>query len=299
MRKLTTEEFIEKARIKHGDKYDYSKSEYKGGVINIEIICKKHGSFFQRPANHLFSQGCKKCGVEKRTLEQVMPIHKFISKAKSIHGNRYCYDLVEFSSVKNKVKIICKEHGEFTQTVDSHLNKKRGCSKCNGGTGYDSLSFIEVARSVHGDKYTYDNVVYINQNNKVVITCKIHGDFLQAPSSHLQGVGCRKCASYGYNTGRLGYLYVLRSNCGKYLKIGISHSHRHRLRKLLRDTPFEFSLYFLIRANGDLIANMESKFHKVFDSAGFKGFDGATEWFHYDSEKLEQLKNYGESINEN
>ena len=48
-KKLTTEEFIEKAQRIHGDKYDYSSVAYSDSRIKVEIICKKHGSFFQTP----------------------------------------------------------------------------------------------------------------------------------------------------------------------------------------------------------------------------------------------------------
>ena len=62
MVKLTTEQFIEKARAVHGDRYDYSKSVYGGSQIKVEIVCKEHGSFWQRPLHHQRGIGCPKCG---------------------------------------------------------------------------------------------------------------------------------------------------------------------------------------------------------------------------------------------
>ena len=62
MRKLTTTEFIEKAKAVHGDKYDYSKTEYKGNRIKVCIICPEHGEFWQSPKNHVQRKaGCPRC----------------------------------------------------------------------------------------------------------------------------------------------------------------------------------------------------------------------------------------------
>ena len=54
--------------------------------------------------------------------------------------------------------------------------------------------FIKQSKEVHGDKYRYDNIKYIDGKTKVNITCPIHGDFPQRPNSHLSGRGCDKCA---------------------------------------------------------------------------------------------------------
>lgn len=54
--------------------------------------------------------------------------------------------------------------------------------------------FIEKARKVHNDNYNYDNTNYINNRTNIAITCKKHGDYLQTPSNHLKGGGCRKCS---------------------------------------------------------------------------------------------------------
>jgi hypothetical protein len=66
-KRLTTEEFIQKAVTVHGDKFEYSKVRYEKNNIKVEIICKKHGSFEQRPDKHLYGQGCPECGKEKLT----------------------------------------------------------------------------------------------------------------------------------------------------------------------------------------------------------------------------------------
>ena len=62
-KKLTKEEFIKKAREKHGDKYDYSNVDYKYNKTKVCIICPEHGEFLQKPTYHIQGQGCPKCNL--------------------------------------------------------------------------------------------------------------------------------------------------------------------------------------------------------------------------------------------
>ena len=100
-----------------------------------------------------------------------------------------------------KVCIICPEHGEFWQTPNKHTISKHGCPVCGGSIILTNKTFIEKARKIHGDKYDYSQVNYINNREKVCIICNKknkngikHGEFWQEASSHLQGVGCPKCS---------------------------------------------------------------------------------------------------------
>lgn len=74
------------------------------------------------------------------------------------------------------------------------------CPKCSGKKGYNINNFIKRAREVHGNKYDYSKVEYINAKTKVCIICPEHGEFWQKPSDHLNGCGCKKCA-YKRNDG--------------------------------------------------------------------------------------------------
>jgi len=130
-RRLTTEQFIEKAKAVHGDKYDYSLVEYKNNKTKVKIKCHIHGIFKQRPNDHLNNHGCPKCKTEYVKLYTISNSNKFIEKAKVVHGDKYDYSLVEYRNNKTKVKIVCPEHGVFEQRPDSHLNDK-GCPKCIG-----------------------------------------------------------------------------------------------------------------------------------------------------------------------
>ena len=183
--------FINEAKAIHGDKYDYSLVSYNNNRTKVKIICPEHGVFEQTVNNHLNGKGCKYCGGTAK-FDTTM----FIIKAKEIHGNKYDYSLVEYVNSNTKVKIICPEHGVFEVTPNNHISKKYNCIKCSIDV-YDTDSFIIKAKEMHGDKYDYSLVDYINYNTKVKIICPEHGIFEQIPASHLVGYNCKKCSNNG------------------------------------------------------------------------------------------------------
>ena len=191
--RYSSKQFIEKAYQVHGDKYDYSKVDYKDAYTKVCIICPEHGEFWQKPGNHLFGQGCPKCfGNIRLTTES------FIQKAQTVHGDKYDYSKVKYANNSTKVCIICPDHGEFWQVPNSHLSGK-GCPECGKLQNTDkrrgdTANFIKKAREVHGDKYNYSKVEYRSVKEKVCIICPKHGEFWQEVDNHLQGHGCPKCA---------------------------------------------------------------------------------------------------------
>lgn len=129
MAKLTTEEFIAKAKAVHGDRYDYSKVEYVGSKTKVCIICKEHGEFLQTPQKHLVGQGCIKCHRKAMAKRYSLGKDKFIEKANAVHNGFYDYSEVEYINSQSYVKIICPLHGPFMQIPSSHL-KGHGCPFC-------------------------------------------------------------------------------------------------------------------------------------------------------------------------
>ena len=184
---MTTDKLVNKLKIKHNDKYDYSLVVYNNPQNKIKIICKKHGLFEQKPYNHLNGQNCPKCSNEYKILTD----NNFIVKSKKIHGNKYDYSLVDYIGTHDKVKIICKKHGEFKQQPNQHLSGN-GCIECFHEK-YILTNFIERSIKIHNDKYDYSLVDYKNTRTKVKIICPIHGIFEQLPSNHLANKGCKMC----------------------------------------------------------------------------------------------------------
>ena len=191
------EEFIKKASKVHGDKYNYSEVEYVNDRTKVCIKCPEHGEFWQTPHDHLAVHGCPTCGVENACKKNTSTKENFVKKANKVHNGKYNYSKVGYINNKTKICIICPEHGEFWQTPHSHTQGAR-CPECaNEATGERCRSskeeFIEKSRKVHGDKYDYSKVEYVNDKTKVCIKCHEHGEFWQTPNGHLQCQGCSKC----------------------------------------------------------------------------------------------------------
>lgn len=193
MRKLTTEEVIERGKKIYGDVYDYSKTNYVNINTKFTIICPKHGEVKIRPDHFFEGCGCPKCGNERCGDKNRNTTEEFVEKARKIHGDKYDYSKVEYIDAKTKICIICCVHGEFWQTPDSHLRGAE-CPQCSHKSSkYTTEEFIEIARKIHGDKYNYSKVEYKGRKIPVCIICPMHGEFYQKPQDHFRGHGCPIC----------------------------------------------------------------------------------------------------------
>ena len=189
-KKLTTIDFIEKAKLIHGNKYDYSLVRYINNNSRVDIICPAHGKYKQQARHHLAGSGCLACSGSKKG-----DTKSFIKEAIKAHGNKYDYSLVEYINAKSKIKFICHKHGIF-QSIPSKFLSGVGCFECfKEEYGYitSSESFIEKAKLIHGNKYDYSLVEYINKHEKISIICKKHGVFTMLTNNHIQGCGCPNC----------------------------------------------------------------------------------------------------------
>jgi hypothetical protein len=187
-------DFIKKAKVIHGNKYNYDKVNYISNHKNVIITCPKHGDFWQTPANHTHKsnpQGCPECGGRINWTQE-----KFINKAKAIHRGKYNYDKVIFINSVRKIIITCPKHGDFWQKPNKHLSGQQ-CPECAPNFKGTNESFIAKAKQIHRGKYNYDKVNYISNHKKVIITCPKHGDFSQTPANHTHKSnpqGCPKCS---------------------------------------------------------------------------------------------------------
>lgn len=185
----TTEEFISRSEVVHGNTYDYSQTNYVNAHTKVCIICPIHGKFYQRADDHTKGYGCSKppCRTNKYTTKN------FISDASKKHNNKYDYSKVEYTNRKTEVSIICPEHGEFLQKPNIHL-AGHGCPKHRGKIAHnDTTSFIKMATKKHNSKYDYAKTIYTKADMKVKIKCPNHGTFTQLPYAHLSGQGCPQC----------------------------------------------------------------------------------------------------------
>ena len=128
--KISTYKFIEKASEIYGHTYDYSSVNYINGNTKVDIICKIHGIFQRKPTD--FTSKKYICPLCMKDILKQKKIKKFIKDAQKIHGDRYDYSLIhDYTSVNEKVIIICKLHGKFKQKPNNHIGGKQNCKKCS------------------------------------------------------------------------------------------------------------------------------------------------------------------------
>jgi len=225
--------FIKKSKHKFEGKFDYSLVNFVNSKTPVEIICPIHGKFKQRIGVHMKAKyGCDKCAE----VETFKGLKYFIDRANYVHNFMFDYSMNDIDSFKkscDKIKIKCKNGHIFEQQINSHCNG-RGCKICNEPC-HDTESFIELASVKHHFKYDYSKVNYIKQDVPIIITCPIHGDFLQRPMNHLHLLrGCSKCKqSKGENIIR----FFLEENNIKYIP-----QKKFRNCKNINELPFDFYL---------------------------------------------------------
>ena len=228
-----SDNFIEKSKKLHGEKYLYDKVNYINNRVVITITCRKHGDFEQEPRVHLKGSGCNLCNLENRRTLYQKEKEDFIRQSVNIHGNKYSYDKVNYVNNRTPIIIICKTHGEFSQKPYSHLNQKSGCPICaNKGTNTDI--FVNKCLKKFGNLYDYSLVEYKHHKEKINIICNQGHIFSILPAQHLQGTGCSICRE---SFGERSISIYLSSKNIKFVR-----QKRFKDCRLQRPLPFDFYL---------------------------------------------------------
>ena len=286
---MSNQEFIEKANQVHNFKYDYSNVNYLGTLSKINIICKIHGEFEQLPIQHLKGPGCPFCSYDSRKLS----LEEFVRKSNESHKFKYDYSKVQYINSKSKVTIICPIHGEFKQTPSGHMSGD-GCSECSNSKKPTTQEFIEKANKAHNFKYDYSKTRYIDCYSKIIIICKLHGEFKQIPMDHLNKIcGCPKCGSeistsflnlnFTSLSASEGFLYLikLKNQDEEFVKVGVTtRSIEIRTKKIAQYYDIEILKY--LKSDLKTISNHEQKIHTHFKDLNYTPkikFTGHTECF--------------------
>ena len=191
-KKLTTEQFIQRAVKIHGNKYDYSEVIYNGMLNPIKIKCNCGNIFFKTPKKHLhILSTCPKCS--KR---QIPSTDEFIKKAQNIHGDLYDYTNVKY--INNKTHILLKCNGclnSFKTTPNMHIQQKCGCPSCYGNNQITKKDFIKKFINIHGSEFKFDKLEVQKANDIIIIYCNTHGYYntTQKKSLYLKN-GCPNCS---------------------------------------------------------------------------------------------------------
>jgi very-short-patch-repair endonuclease len=190
---ITNKEHLEKAKLVHKNKYDYSLAKFTKVSDKIKIICPKHGEFEQRVNNHIYGHGCPICNHKLGSNKKSEQFKKrFLIEANKLYNNKYIYDFENYKDANDKIKVTCPEHGDFYMTPFNHL-RGHTCIYCAGAKNNTNI-FIEKAKEIHGNEFDYSLVNYTGSHDKVIIICKKHGPFEQETNAHLQGAKCPHCS---------------------------------------------------------------------------------------------------------
>lgn len=206
---LPFDKFVDHCNKIFNNKYDYSQSEYIGMKHPIKIICPIHGEFFQKAHSHYLGHHCNKCNGSPKISDD-----EILKQFKNKHGDKYDYSKVKYINGKKPVEIICKKHGSFFQSPYEHKNGQ-GCPKCIKNRRLNRELFIEISNDVHDFIYNYDKVDFVNSKEKVIVTCKNHGDFKISPNHHMRSQGCPNCKR---SLGELKILKYLKQNNIDYIQ---------------------------------------------------------------------------------
>ena len=191
-------EFIEKARSKHGEAYDYNKVVWVSRLCKVEIVCKKHGSFFQMPKSHLTGKGCAACGYERNGTKSRQNLAAVRERMRIAGVPVDKVDLSEYTSMHSRIRAVCDIHGEFRPTV-SNLLKGCWCAKCGkleAGNKRGAPTLNKLLNKLNEKNLTLVSAPNnVRANSRVTIKCELHGEFRTTVDNIVfSNTSCPKCA---------------------------------------------------------------------------------------------------------
>ena len=121
----STDTFIKKANKVHSNYYTYQSTVYTLAGNAVTVTCPVHGDFSVRANQHLAGQICMKCDIANKTKS----VEEYLLEAAAIHNDKYDYSLVNYTTNKEQIRIVCPMHGEFKQRASDHL-AGASCPSC-------------------------------------------------------------------------------------------------------------------------------------------------------------------------
>jgi hypothetical protein len=173
--RMTADEFFARCQEAHGGRYAY-QDDYAGMNEYIFPTCPEHGQFKIRAAKHLYvKQGCAQCGNKRKGSAEAQAkgaasrkarnAKNFMARCLEVHGDRYEYPDKAYPGAREKIRIVCPQHGEFEQQVYRHL-QGRGCPKCGA---YDPRWERELAEALEIAGFTVERNVRILDGQEIDI----------------------------------------------------------------------------------------------------------------------------------
>ena len=217
-----------------------------------------------------------------------------ISKINSINNISFLRWCESYAGTRTKATVRCLIDGfEWTTKASNLIYAGQGCPECGGNRIWSETERIDQINSIKNIEFVEWSSGYRSACSKAIVRCLVDGFQWSASvrSLHNNRSGCPRCHRCGFDKGKDGHLYALLSSCGNYIKIGISNNIKTRMYQLSKYTPFEFNRIGIVSGSGDYVSSLERYFHEKYERAGFRGFDGCTEWLLSTAELLDELRN--------
>lgn len=184
---LTTQQFIDRATQSHGNTYDYSNTVYKNWTTKVDILCKTHGVFTQRPGKHIDPKsptGCPKCANKQQTTDD------FIRKSQLKHGELYDYSKSVYVNDITKITITCKEHGDFKMLPSNHHSLGQGCTACYRIRAQDNIGYYaeHLFTTKPETKTTPTTLYYVKMTSDTETFFKVGLTTVNPPHKRFYGV---------------------------------------------------------------------------------------------------------------
>lgn len=233
----------------------------------------------------------------------------FIAEAVNLYGDRFDYSLVEYKSLYSpKVKIKCIEHDTVFEQIPKRHLQFMGCRFCSKSAKKTKEEFVLNAKSIHGDKYNYDEFDYINNKVKGKVKCNsCSNSWFVRPDNHVGNKnGCPNCVEHSIYTEEYYinnnipnhecYLYLVEFTCDteSFLKIGITKHDNIKYRFRGQLPEYDFNLIYVIKTDFYTAYRQEQELHSKFKDRSYTPtikFKGWTECFNLESKK-EVLKDF-------
>jgi hypothetical protein len=297
---------------RQAEKLGYQFIGFPSGATGFNSIvtlnCGKHGEWSTtRIANFLQGHACPGCGLESSTESLLIPDEVLIEKAMSGSSYKTGTALIPGKDYSDKWTLICPVCAVDELSISGigpssfSISRKgimRGLAPCRCSPTYRLTNTeLEYKASTAANNKGYEFVGWYNKEAKkntmamVSVSCKDHGAFrISFANLVYHDRKCPSCAEYGFKSDRDGYVYALKSECGAYMKIGITNKPEIRIPQLAKATPFSFEVSGVFKTSGMNARTTERAAHLEFPSAGLSGFDGCTEWLRYDQTIVEYVE---------
>lgn len=254
------------------------RTEYKNAHSRATVVCETCNHEWAPTVNSLITgHGCRKCSLKSLASSKKISKDEWEARIRESGAGRY--ELIKWYGDKfgwdSKATCRCIScHHEWDSTANN-LTKGKGCPSCAGVLKRDNAwCILNIHKPI--------KILSINGSgikSRVIASCELgHKWDVSMASLIYNNSSCPHCAEHGFNVGKESSVYALRSECGEFIKVGISNNPNERIKRLESSTPFKFSKIMDYPCDGLIARRIEKDFHLSHDSSGMRGFDGATEW---------------------